>query len=506
MLPLAILLSLAGTYLLFDAHPGINWGIWATLLATGIIAAQWSQYGRVGRVTAGLALLGTAFAWGIAVTANEPLTVLSILAAFIAFSHAVLAMPDEGVRQLTITRLALGPIEAPVRGVAESGRKVQQAVVAARREEALPVLRGAGIALPVVGVFALALSAADPVFAAWRDRAADSLDHLPVGRVVFGLVLFIASLGALGLAARTRQRAASVPLVTAPPGFRLGFTERLIPIASAVALFACFLVLQVSYLFGNAPAVEGSGITFAEYARRGFVELTFVAVACGALLVLLRGGREHPGDARVLRVLELVLIAELALLLASAFRRIVLYEEAYGFTMARVWGQAFMVTLAAGLVVLGRELAGAFDVHRLVRRQAALGAAMLLALTYWNHEAWIARRNVERFDRSGQLDLGYLAEGLSANAVPQALLAARRAGGVPGICADLRIRQRWAGAIERPGAWYEWNAAIHPVRSALSAPPWYTLTTTERSRLLAGGCAAIESPEARSPQQVTGTV
>ena len=175
-------------------------------------------------------------------------------------------------------------------------------------------------------------------------------------------------------------------------------------------------------------------------------------------------------------------------LLASAFRRILLYEEAYGYTVSRVWGQAFMVTLALGLVVLALELDRGFDVHRLVRRQASLGAAMLLTLTAWNHEAWIATRNVERFQRSGQLDLTYLSRSLSASAMPAALEAARRAGGVHGVCADLHIRERWSRAAAYGRGWHEWSAARHGARTALGRPAWYELSEGERARLLSGGC------------------
>ena len=64
-------------------------------------------------------------------------------------------------------------------------------------------------------------------------------------------------------------------------------TERLVVLGSIVGLFGVFLLLQLTYLFGNAPAVAGSGITFAEYARRGFNELTIVATLCALLLMAL---------------------------------------------------------------------------------------------------------------------------------------------------------------------------------------------------------------------------
>jgi hypothetical protein len=349
-------------------------------------------------------------------------------------------------------------------------------------------VRGVALAIPVVGVFGVALAGADPVFAAWRDGAARAMADLPVARAVFGVVLFVAALGAFGLAARGGRRLPEV-LRTFPARLpTLGATERLIVLGAVAALFACFLLLQASYLFGNAPAVPGSGVTFAEYARRGFFELSFVAAACSALLVFLRGNGARAGDARVIRMLEVVLVAEVALLLASAFRKLLLYEEAYGFTVARLWGKGFMIVLALSLVALAIELRGTFDLHRLVRRQAALGAALLLSLTYWNHEAWITERNIARFEQIGRLDLRYLAHNLSASAVPQALEAARQGGGIRGICADLRIRERWAHIASGGRAWYEWNAAAARARCALGREPWHTVSPADRAQLLRHGC------------------
>ena len=62
------------------------------------------------------------------------------------------------------------------------------------------------------------------------------------------------------------------------------------------------------------------------------------------------------------------------MLLASAFRKLLLYEAAYGYTVARLFAKGFMIALALSLVVLALELLARIDGHRLVRRQAALAA------------------------------------------------------------------------------------------------------------------------------------
>jgi Domain of unknown function (DUF4173) len=120
---------------------------------------------------------------------------------------------------------------------------------------------------------------------------------------------------------------------------------------------------------------------------------------------------------------ELVLLGELALLLVSAFRRLLLYEDAYGFTTARVYGQVYMVWLAVVLSLVALERRRGLDGHRVVRRAGVAGALMLTGLIYWNHEAWIVQRNVARFAAPRQFDARYAVWSLSLNAVPDLIAA-----------------------------------------------------------------------------------
>ncbi len=60
-----------------------------------------------------------------------------------------------------------------------------------------------------------------------------------------------------------------------------------------------------------------------------------------------------------MRAVSLVLVAEMTLLLASAFRRASLYEAAYGFTTTRLHAQAYMVVMALGVALLAAEAGAA---------------------------------------------------------------------------------------------------------------------------------------------------
>ena len=146
-------------------------------------------------------------------------------------------------------------------------------------------------------------------------------------------------------------------------------------------------------------------MTFAEYARRGFGELSIVASASALLIVVSERYGNDDGRERTLRLLTFAVIAAVLLLLGSAFRRVWLYEEAYGFTTARLYAQVYMVAVAMGLAMLALEVAGDFDADRLFRR-AALAATILFIALIYDHEPDRAPEHGPLREQ-GSLDVAY---------------------------------------------------------------------------------------------------
>jgi hypothetical protein len=108
-------------------------------------------------------------------------------------------------------------------------------------------------------------------------------------------------------------------------------------------------------------------------------------------------------------------VATLAIL-ASALHRLGLYEEAFGYTRARVAGHAFALWLG-GVFVLLLVAGAARGAPWLPRATVALSALALLGLNAANPDGLVAAGNVERYERTGGIDTPYLA-GLSADATP----------------------------------------------------------------------------------------
>ena len=315
------------------------------------------------------------------------------------------------------------------------------------------------IALPVVTALALLLAGADPILAAARDTVVKLIERIDfVDRLLFFLTILTGAVGAGGMSLGAGTMPA-IPVASQRPAWiTLGGLERLIVLGSMAALFGLFLALQLAYLFGDPAAAAGSGVTYAEYARRGFAELSTAATLCVLLIMVLSRGGAPDRLHGAVRAVSLVLLAETGLLLVSAFRRVWLYEAAYGFTTARLYAQVYMVVLGLVLGLLAFELRSGVAPQRVLRRAAGIGLAAVAALGCWNHEAWIARQNLVRAAETGRLDAAYLAWALSPNAVPALLEGAGPLS--PALAAEIRwrLQDRYGSQMRlRFCRWYEWN-------------------------------------------------
>ena len=260
--------------------------------------------------------------------------------------------------------------------------------------------------------------------------------------------------GFLLLILKVRKPILADPLSIARPG--LGSVEIAVPLALVDLLFLAFVLVQLRYLFGDSSLVQQTvGLTYAEYARRGFFELVAVAALVLPLLLLsdwVLAETQGRGK-RIFRALAGVQLTLLSVIMASALKRMLLYQSAYGLTEQRVYTLAFMAWLGIVLVWF------AVTVLRGQRRPFAPGAALaglslILALNFLNPDALIARVNVQRALAGAPFDAAY-ATSLSADAVPTLV------SGLPSLRQEERclaaagILRRWSPVAEAD--WRTWN-------------------------------------------------
>jgi hypothetical protein len=153
------------------------------------------------------------------------------------------------------------------------------------------------------------------------------------------------------------------------------------------------------------------------YAREGFFQLLIAAgITLGVLVVVPPRAQLATGSlyGAFRAVCTLLVLATLPML-ASAFRRLGLYEATYGFTGDRVWAQACSLLIAMMLAWRGVTLwtwPWRFGVGAL-----ASAVVVLMGMNAFNPDAFIARQNLARSTGVVGLDTAYLRT-LSADAAP----------------------------------------------------------------------------------------
>ncbi|WP_280418838.1 DUF4153 domain-containing protein [Nocardia carnea] len=275
----------------------------------------------------------------------------------------------------------------------------------------------AAVTVALLAVFVPLLAGADATFAALVDGLVPRMDGDTLTRWVLVFVWAgIGTLGALYLLAGPPLPADGQPKAAKRTLARL---EWGLPVGALTAVFALFLGAQLVALFGGDDYVQRTaGLTYAEYARSGFWQLSAVTVLTLAVIlpVLHRAARDTAVDRLWLRGLLCAISGLTLVMIASALGRMWTYQQAYGFTVLRLlvgtcelWlGIVYVLVIIA---VLRLETAW------LPRSAIATGTAALLALAALNPEGLVATENIDRWERGEDLDIGYLA-GLSVDIVP----------------------------------------------------------------------------------------
>jgi hypothetical protein len=476
-----------GTAIIYEAGMGINWTIWVTVLAGGLAWSATRNGRRLDRVALWAIGLAVLVGWGSAITDNALFQGLIVVTCAVLLATAARIAAGVAGNRIGAAQMLGAPVLMSVFSIFEAGRRALDGAAALSGGRNPSIVRGVAIAVPIALVFALTLAGADPVLAHWRSLVLYWAQNITFGPTLVVFVFLGAmALGTFGLALRGSSWGSESLAFEGSPSWSLGEAERSIIIAAVATVFGVFLALQPTYLFRNVDALRVSGMSYTEYAHQGFGELTVAATLCVLLILALdRHTRRDANPGRTAWLARwgywgpLVLVAEVLVVLASAWHRLSVYEASYGFTTLRVYVQACIAGEGIALVLLASELsglAGDFDGRRVARRAAVAAAFFLAAFSFGNPEQWVVNRNFERYRATGKVDVSYLSE-LSLNGAPA--VVASIADLTPGCAQFIRSRYRALySALQSAGwfthtRWFEWNyrrqRGLEAVHSVLPA-------------------------------------
>lgn len=178
----------------------------------------------------------------------------------------------------------------------------------------------------------------------------------------------------------------------------------IISFLSAIALcYLLYLFSQLAYFFSAFKGfLPEGGMTYAQYARKGFFEMCVIAVINLVLvlstlvIVKKRSGKVNCA----VKALATFIGAFTMVIIATAISKMVLYIDAYGMTVLRVTTSAFMVFLS--VVFISVILRIYIKKINIVKVALLAAGCIVLTLGTVNVNALCAKYNYESY-RSGKL-------------------------------------------------------------------------------------------------------
>lgn len=279
-------------------------------------------------------------------------------------------------------------------------------------------------------LFAKLLSAADAEFKLRIDKVLEALDLVEVmRRLVVGVVMAFVSAGLLTVIGLSKV----LPLFglsteRAKQNFEKAFSlvlskrsDALLPViitTPVLFLFALYVWVQFSYLFGQDVSAILTKYSFADYARRGFVELLVVGILTYPLLSW--SMNQSKSEWKVPRIaaffINTGIVSTLVIMLYSLILRMNLYMNTYGPSVLRTYvivGAVFVgiALVAYELLAIAKAIKPGFALFKgrlmtdyvIVAILTSLGLLGAISLIPWN--SLVGSRIVSYYENTRKLDV-----------------------------------------------------------------------------------------------------
>ena len=376
------------------------------IIAAGAIGCSWlylkKSGHRFGWYEKALLILSLVICGGFGRSNDAAMTFFMLLFLFVAVNLALCIAAGQNRRDpqgamslldapRAFYRMGFGNLGAAGRGVKEG---VKRGGESTRRVGAVGT--GLLVSIPILAIMILLLMDADAAFEGL-------MDLLPE----FELREYLHSaFWGLGLAWILYSRGISLANSDRPPEAK--HTTRGINAltVNTVLIMVClvyvvYLFSQLAYFSGGLAGILPEEFTMAEYARRGFFEMSWLSTINLSLICLSIWLIREEKLPRLTKIAGTFIAAITLFFIITASAKMFLYIGSYGLTWSRVVTEVFMLWLALTTVLVAIRL---FLPKFGYMKAVVLTAMVLGTLTFWvDVETLVANYNMNAY-RSGKLE------------------------------------------------------------------------------------------------------
>ena len=185
-------------------------------------------------------------------------------------------------------------------------------------------------------------------------------------------------------------------------------------------IYLIFSIIQFTNLFstiGNDPNFD-----YANYARQGFFQLMFVSFINFIIIFIAKINKQEKtkNETKYTKYMSILTIIFTIIIIISAFYRMILYEQEYGYTYLRLFVYFILITeLIITIPVIAYILGKKID---LLKTIITITSTMYLILNFINIDNIIAKNNIDRYledPEENEIDISYLITSTNTDAISQ---------------------------------------------------------------------------------------
>lgn len=399
-----------GWFLLGTQSLGLQLAIYSCVVSIGIIGLAKDYDRKVPATTYLFSSLSILLFGLVAVRSSQLLVGLNIFIGLWLLCLAAKSLAHDNIKKLNLIDY-FAVLLQPIYSLPGLGRFMLAAGkaltgISARIKIRPEIIKGLLISAPLLLIFGSLFAAADSTFSnLFKDiRVNFNADFEPV------IVTFLLASFLLGMILHVYRPSPEINYKKIDKQL-IGKTEVNIVLSVLVGLFTVFCLTQLAVIFGTT---DTSDAQLAHEARKGFAQLTFAA---GLVFVTLNIFDKQLSLGKIqksTKALSASLVGLTAIILASAFKRLLSYEQEFGYTLTRLFVHGFMILIMVWLIAQAWKIIKNTPVN--IFTQILVGSIVLftLSLNMINPDLLVAKHNLSR--NSGRSVDYYYLSNLSTDA------------------------------------------------------------------------------------------
>jgi hypothetical protein len=374
--------------------------------------------------------------------------------AFSNFIGVVESLIKMGIGAIPAAPQVLGEVINKIPGTGKASRAIIKGFI------------GIVISIPFLAVFAGLFTSADPIFEKNVQAFFDFIWKPDIFKR--SAVIILMWLLFCGYLARTAKNASlESHLNRTEPNRNFDGIVVFVFLLMNNLLFLCFIVIQLEYLFGGEEIIRNTSITYAEYAHKGFYEFWATVILVSVIILYTDYKlRDQQGPVRqMVKYAWIAMIGQTLVIIASGLKRIIVYEEAYGYTYLRILVALFLLWVAGSFLLFILKIIRRKSIAWLISSGLSLAFVFLAFVSIFSIDRYIARKNVDRYLNHGKrLDMEYLSS-LSTDTYPEIVrLKMQTSDEWVRKSAEQILQQQLDTAEENLQHWASWNRSLYRVK------------------------------------------